>query len=70
MYSWGHPGPFNPAVRITSKEAHITYGKMNKDQAGTSQASGNFGKKKDGNFQTYFLKQKNTLLQVSLEKYN
>ena len=30
MYSYGHPGLFNPAV-ITNKEAHMIYGNMNND---------------------------------------
>ncbi|CAH3118571.1 unnamed protein product, partial [Porites lobata] len=38
MYSYGHPGSFNPAV-ITNKEAHMIYGNMNKE-AGSSQATG------------------------------
>ena len=37
MYSYGHPGTFNPAV-ITNKEAHKVYGNMNKD-AGASHAA-------------------------------
>ena len=38
MYSYGHPGSFNPAV-ITNKEAHMIYGNMNKE-AGSSQVTG------------------------------
>ena len=34
MYSYGHPGSFNPAV-ITNKEAHMIYGNVNKE-AGSS----------------------------------
>ena len=38
MYSYGHPGSFNPAV-ITNKEAHMIYGNMN-NETGSSQAAG------------------------------
>ena len=38
MYSYGHPGSFNPAV-ITNKEAHMIYGKM-ENETGSSQAVG------------------------------
>ena len=34
MYSYGHPGSFNPAV-ITNKEAHMIHGNVNKE-AGSS----------------------------------
>ena len=34
MYSYGHPGSFNPAF-ITNKEAHMIYGNVNKE-AGSS----------------------------------
>ena len=44
MYSYGHPGSFNPAV-ITNKEAHVIYGNMNKE-AGSSQATGLMKKKR------------------------
>ena len=44
MYSYGHPGSFNPAV-ITNKEAHMIYGNMNKE-AGSSQATGLLKKKR------------------------
>ena len=30
MYSYGHPGSFNPAF-ITNKEAHMIYGNVNKE---------------------------------------
>ena len=38
MYSYGHPGSFNPSV-ITNKEVYLTYGNMN-NEIGTSQAAG------------------------------
>ena len=38
MYSYGHPGSFNPAV-ITNKEAHMIYGNMN-NETWSSQAAG------------------------------
>ena len=47
MYSYGHPGSFNPAV-ITNKEAHMIYGNMNNDTR-SSQAAG-FHKKTSRKF--------------------
>ena len=47
MYSYGHPGSFNPAV-ITDNEAHMIYGNMN-NETGSSQAAG-FHKKKSQKF--------------------
>ena len=47
MYSYGHPGSFNPAV-ITNKEAHVIYGNMNNDTR-SSQAAG-FHKKTSRKF--------------------
>ena len=44
MYSYGHPGSFNPAV-LSNKEAHMLYGNMNKE-AGSSQATGLVKKKR------------------------
>ena len=38
MYSYGHPGSFNPAV-ITNKEAHMIYGNM-ENETGSSQVVG------------------------------
>ena len=38
MYSYGHPGSFNPAI-ITNKETHMIYGSMN-DSTMSSQATG------------------------------
>ena len=38
MYSYGHPGSFNPAV-VTNKEAHMIYGNMN-NETGSSRAAG------------------------------
>ena len=38
MYSYGHPGSFNPAV-ITNKDANMICGNMNKE-AGSSRATG------------------------------
>jgi len=43
-YSYGHPGPFNPAV-ITNKEACMIYGNKNKE-AGSSQVTGLVKKKR------------------------
>ena len=42
MYSYGHPGPFNPAV-ITNKEAHMIYGNM-ENETGSSQVAGIYKK--------------------------
>ena len=53
MYSYGHPGSFNPAV-ITNKEAHMIYGNMNKE-AGSSQATG-LVKKKRSKISDFFSK--------------
>ena len=47
MYSYGHPGSFNPAV-ITNKEVHMIYGNMNNEN-GSSQAAG-FHKKTSRKF--------------------
>ena len=38
MYSYGHPGSFNPAV-IGHKEAHMTYDNMN-NETRSSRAAG------------------------------
>ena len=62
-YSYGHPGSFNPAV-ITSKEAYMIYGNMNKE-TGTSQATG-FAKKKRSKISDFFLKRNSAVLKVSL----
>lgn len=53
MYSYGHPGSFNPAV-ITNKEAHMIYSNMNKE-AGSSQATG-LVKKKRSKISAFFSK--------------
>lgn len=63
MYSYGHPGSFNPAV-ITNKEAHMIYGNMNKE-AGSSQATG-LVKKKRSKISDFFPKLNSALLKVSL----
>ena len=63
MYSYSHPGSFNPAVK-TNKEAHMIYGNMNK-KAGSLQATG-LVKKKSREFPTFFPKLNSTLLKVSL----
>ena len=42
MYSYGHPGPFNPAV-ITNKEAHMIYRNM-ENETGSSQVAGIYKK--------------------------
>ena len=47
MYSYGHPGSFNPAV-ITNKEVHTIYGNIN-NETGSSQAAG-FHKKTSRKF--------------------
>ena len=47
MYSYGHPGSFNPTV-ITNKDAHMIYGNMNY-KTGSSQAAG-FHKKASRKF--------------------
>ena len=61
MYSYGHPGSFNPAV-ITNKEAHVIYGNMNKE-ADSTQPTG-FVKKKRSNISDFFFK---TEVQCSIE---
>ena len=35
MYSYGHPGSFNPTVKPT-KEAHVIYGNMNNEIASSA----------------------------------
>ena len=52
MYSYVHPGSFNPAV-ITNIEVHI-YGNMNKE-TGSSQATG-LVKKKRSKISDFFSK--------------
>ena len=47
MYSYGHPGSFNPAV-ITNTEANTIYGNMNNEN-GSSQAAP-FHKKRSRKF--------------------
>ena len=63
MYSYGHPGSFNPVV-ITNKEAHMIYDNMNKE-AGSSQATG-LVKKKRSKISDFFPKLNSALLKVSL----
>ena len=58
MYSCGHPGSFNPAV-TTNKEAHMTYGNMNK-KAGSSQATG-LVKKNSSKISDFYPKLNSTL---------
>ena len=47
MYSYGHPGSFNPLV-LTNKEAYMMYGNMN-NETGSSKAAG-FHKKTSKKF--------------------
>ena len=63
MYSYDHPGSFNPTV-ITNKEAHMVYGNRNKE-AGSSQAT-DLVKKKRSKISDFFPKLNSTLLKVSL----
>ena len=61
MYSYGHPGSFNPAV-ITNKEAHMIYGNVNKEPG----SSPPLVEKRRSKISDFFPKLNSTLLKVSL----
>ena len=63
MYSYGHPGTFNPVV-ITNKQALMVYGNMNKD-AGASHAAAGGKKRFSPKISDYFSKSDSPLFQVS-----